>query len=101
MRRNLLALMLMVSVSAVAGENASLPLPSAGNVTLPIAEYNKLLDLVKNPPKKPELPPLAYNLQHAALKFRVGQESVLGTVQLDGEVFHKGETKVPLASGMT
>lgn len=103
MKRNLLALMLIVSVTAMAGENANatLPLPSAGNVTLPIAEYNKLLDLAKNPPKKPEAPPLAYSIQHADLKFRVRQESVLGTVQLDGEVFKKGETKVPLAAGMT
>ncbi|HEY6348023.1 MAG TPA: carboxypeptidase-like regulatory domain-containing protein [Candidatus Angelobacter sp.] len=101
MKRSLLALMLIVSVSAMAGENATLPLPSAGNVTLPIAEYNKLLDLVRNPARKPEPPPLPYSIQRADLKFRVAQESVLGTVQLDGEVFKKGATKVPLTSGMT
>lgn len=101
MKRNLLAFLLMVSVTAMADENAVLPLPSAGNVTLPIAEYNKLLDLAKKPVKGPEAPPLAYSIQHADLKFRVAQESVLGTVQLDGAVFKKGETKVPLASGMT
>lgn len=101
MKRNLLAFLLMVSVTAMADENATLPLPSAGNVTLPISEYNKLLDLAKKPVKGPEAPPLAYSIQHADLKFRVAQESVLGTVQLDGAVFKKGETKVPLASGMT
>lgn len=101
MKRNILAFILAISVSAMAGENAALPLPSAGNVTLPIAEYNKLLDLVRNPTRKPEAPPLAYNIQRADLKFHVAQGSVLGTVQLDGEVFNKGETKVPLTSGMT
>ncbi len=101
MKRTLLALMLIVSISAMGGENASLPLPTAGNVTLPISEYNRLLDLAQHPPKKPEAPPLAYNIQHADLNFKVGQESVLGTMQLDGEVFNKGETKVPLASGIT
>lgn len=101
MKRNLLAFLLMVSITAMADENALLPLPSAGNVTLPISEYNKLLDLAKKPVKGPEAPPLAYSIQHADLKFRVAQESVLGTVQLDGAVFKKGETKVPLASGMT
>lgn len=102
MKRNFLALMLMVSVTAMADENAAtLPLPSAGNVTLPISEYNRLLDLAKKPVKGPEAPPLAYSIQHADLKFRVAQESVLGTVQLDGAVFKKGETKVPLASGIT
>ena len=101
MKRNILAFILAISVSAMAGENAALPLPSAGNVTLPIAEYNKLLDLVRNPARKPEAPPLAYSIQRADLKFHVTQGSVLGTVQLDGEVFNKGETKVPLTSGMT
>ena len=103
MKKNVLAMILMFSVTAMGSENAAvtLPLPSAGNVTLPIAEYNKLLDLAKKPPKRPEAPPMAYTIQHAELKFRVGQESVLGTVQLDGEVFTKGETKVPLASGIT
>ena len=101
MKRNILAFILAISVTAVAGENATLPLPSAGNVTLPIAEYNKLLDLVRNPAKRPEAPPLAYSIQRADLKLRVAQESVLGIVQLDGEVFSKGETKVPLTSGMT
>lgn len=101
MKKSLLAFILAISVSATAGENAAMPLPSSGNVTLPIAEYNKLLDLVRNPVKKPEAPPLAYSIQRADLKFHASQESVLGTVQLDGEVFNKGETKVPLTSGMT
>lgn len=101
MKRNLLALILVFSMNAMAGESATLPLPSAGNVTLPIAEYNKLLDLARNPAKKPEAPPLSYSIQRADLKFRVAQESVLGTIQLDGEVFTKGATKVPLTSGMT
>lgn len=101
MKRNLLALILVFSMNAMAGESATLPLPSAGNVTLPIAEYNKLLDLARNPAKKPEAPPLSYSIQRADLKLRVAQESVLGTIQLDGEVFAKGATKVPLTSGMT
>lgn len=102
MKKNLLAWMLMFSISALGSENAPAPpLPTSGNVTLPIAEYNKLLDLARKPPKKPEAPPLAYSIQHADLKFHVGQESVLGTVQLDGAVFNQGETKVPLTSGMT
>src|SRR5215472_640872 len=101
MNRATLLLLLISSVFVLADEKANLPLPSAGNVTLPISEYNHLLDLVKTQPKKPELPPLPYTIQHADLKFRVEKEVVMGTVQLEGEVLSKGESKVPLSSGMT
>ena len=33
------------------------------------------------------------------MKLRVSNETVLGNVQLDGEVFSKGAAKVPLTSG--
>jgi hypothetical protein len=39
-------------------------------------------------------------MKRADLKFRVTDESVQGTVQLQGEILHKGATKVPLTTGM-
>jgi hypothetical protein len=39
-------------------------------------------------------------MKRADLKFRVISESVQGTVQLQGEILHKGVTKVPLTTGM-
>jgi len=84
-----------------AAEDKTLPLPNSGNVTLPLDEYNKLVELAAKPPKKPELAPLPYSLKHADIKLNAGNECVHGTVQLDGEVFRKGVSKVQLVSGMT
>jgi hypothetical protein len=84
-----------------ADESAALPLPNSGNVTLTLDEYNKLVELAGKPPKKSDVAPLPYSLQHADLKLEVKDDCVHGTVQLDGEVFHKGVSKVPLTSGMT
>jgi hypothetical protein len=89
------------SAMAFSGENSTLPLPTSGNVTLSLAEYNKLVDLAAKWTKKREQPPVPYTLKHAELKLRVGSESVLGTVLLDGEVFSRNATKVPLTTGMT
>jgi hypothetical protein len=84
-----------------ADEKSALPLPDSGNVTLTLDEYNKLTELAAKPPKKSDAPPIAYSIKHADLKLRVENDGVLGTVQLDGEVFRKGVSKVPLTTGMT
>ena len=84
-----------------ADEKSALPLPDSGNVTLTLDEYNKLMELAAKPPKKNDLPPLPYSIKHADLKLHVESDGVLGTVQLDGEVFRKGVSKVPLTTGMT
>ena len=84
-----------------AEEKSALPLPDSGNVTLTLDEYNKLMELAAKPPKKSDLPPLPYSIKHADLKLHVENDGVLGTVQLDGEVFRRGVSKVPLTTGMT
>ena len=84
-----------------ADEKTPLPLPDPGNVTLTLDEYNKLVELAAKPPKKPENAPLPYSIKHAEVKLHVENDSVLGTVEIEGEVFHKGVSKVPLTSGMT
>src|SRR5215467_15049853 len=76
------------------------PVPSSGNVTLPLDEYNRLLELANKPSRKIETPPVQYTLKRGDLKFHVVSESVQGTVQLQGETLHKGVTKVALTNGM-
>ena len=87
--------------TVLAEDKVSLPLPETGNVTLTLDEYNKLVELAAKPPKKLDTPPLPYAIKHADLKLRVENEVVLGTVQLEGEVFRKGVSKVPLSNGIT
>ncbi len=98
----LLAGLLLSPQCVHAGEKSSPvpPVPSSGNVTLPLDEYNRLLELANKPARKIETPPVPYTLKCADLKFHVANESVQGTVQLQGETLHKGMTKVPLTSGM-
>ncbi len=82
-------------------EKTTLPLPDSGNVTLTLDEYNKLVELAAKPPKKSDVAPLPYSVKHADLKLHVENDGVCGTVQLEGEIFRKGISKVPMTSGMT
>jgi len=101
--KKLLAVLMIFSISAMAlgGENTPLPLPATGNVTLTLAEYNRLVELAAKSGKKHDAPPLPYAIQRAEMKLHVTNQTVLGTVQLDGEVFSKGAAKVPLTRGLT
>jgi len=101
MKKHLLLMVLVLSLAALGQAKDDLPLPDPGNVTLSLEEYNKLVELAGKPVKKPDVPPLPYAVKRADLKLHVTNESVLGTVQFEGEIFKKGETKVPLIADMT
>jgi hypothetical protein len=75
------------------------PVPPSGDVTLSLDEYNRLLELASKQPKHIETVPIPYVLKRADLKLHVTSDSVLGSIQLEGETFNKGETKVALTSG--
>ncbi|MGB4786460.1 MAG: hypothetical protein WAQ77_17235 [Candidatus Acidiferrum sp.] len=96
----LLVWMLFLPGFAKADGSALPPVPASGNVTLPLDEYNHLLELASKPVRKTDAPPVPYSMKRADLKFRVADESVQGTIQLQGEILHKGATKVPLTTGM-
>ncbi len=100
----LFCVLLLCGASAIAGtgdDKSTLPLPDSGNVTLTLEEYNRLVGLAAKPLKKSDAAPLPYSIKHADVKLHVENDGVRGTVELDGEVFHKGISKVPLTSGMT
>ena len=103
--KNIFVVLLLCCVCAApalaAQEKSTLPLPDSGNVTLTLDEYNRLVELAAKPPKKPDLAPLPYSIKHADVKLRIENDGVRGTVQLEGEVFRKGVSKVPLTTGMT
>ena len=105
MKRRFFGAMLVVCVCLMsvcwAGDKTELPLPDPGNVTLTLDEYNRLLLLAAKPAKKPDVAPLPYSINHADVHLRVEHNGVMGSVELEGEVFHKGISKVPLTSGMT
>jgi Carboxypeptidase regulatory-like domain len=96
----LLAWMMVLPGFAAADEVARPPVPATGNVTLPLDEYNRLLELAGRPVRKLDVPPVPYTMKSANLKFRVASQSVEGSVQLQGEILHKGAIKIPLTTGM-
>lgn len=96
MKTTLLSMMLAMTCSYA----ADLPVPTSGNVTLPIDDYNHLTDLATHPAKRPDGVPFPYVLRSAQLNLRVGAESVTGAVNMEGEVLTTGDRKVPLVNGM-
>src|SRR5882757_6898759 len=72
-----------------------------GTVTLALAEYNRLVELATRKPKPDETAPLPFVLSRAAFKLRVEEQSLLGSVDIDGNVLEKGQVKVPLTTGLT
>jgi hypothetical protein len=96
MKKFLMITLLSASMTVLAQDRSGLPLPSSGNVTLPLDEYNKLIELASKPEIEIESAPISYAIKRADLKLRVTGESVLGTVQCDGEIFTKGINKIPL-----
>ena len=93
-------ILVLPGFAAAADDVALPPVPASGNVTLPLDEYNRLLELASKPVRKLDSPPVPYTMKRADLKFTVANESVQGTVHFEGEILHKGATKIPLTTGM-
>src|ERR1700746_2120428 len=85
----LFALILATSPVTRAQQRDILPLPSTGNVTLSLDEYNRLITLPAKHLNPPDRSPLNSAIQHADLKLRVTTDSVLGSIQLEGETYTK------------
>ncbi|HEY0430280.1 MAG TPA: hypothetical protein VGC61_00645, partial [Pyrinomonadaceae bacterium] len=107
MKRTIIAMLLMTTVAYSQQANlldAALPAPapgSTGSVTLTLAEYNRLMELAMRKPKPDAAAPLPFVLSRAAFKLRVEEQSLLGSVDIAGNVLDKGAVKVPLTTGLT
>ena len=104
------ALILILMITAVAvgqqrNTTLDVPLPapgSPGTVTLSLAEYNRLVERAthKGKPAIDEVP-LPFVLSHAVFKLRVENQTLVGTVDIDGSLLQKGAIKTPLTTGLT
>ncbi|MEP6961249.1 MAG: carboxypeptidase-like regulatory domain-containing protein [Acidobacteriota bacterium] len=90
------ALLLLAGIAAA----QNVPVPAAGNVALPLDEYNVLVERAAHPPKPSESVPARYVLKSAEISLTVQAESVSGTVAIQGELLSTGRHKVPLVNGM-
>ena len=84
-----------------AQDRGRVPQGPQGTVTLPIGEYNRLVDRASQPDATPEPPPVRAVVGRADLSARVAGETVRGTLRLEGEVFQRGQVKVPLVRDAT
>jgi Carboxypeptidase regulatory-like domain len=98
----LVALMIAMAAPLSARQGPRIaPERASGSVTLPIADYDRLLDRAAQPTGGGDQPPIAAVVARAELTGRVDGDVARGTLRLDGEVFQRGAVKVPLVSGAT
>lgn len=100
-------LILILATATVAqhrNTTSSVPLPAtgpAGTVTLSLNEYNRLIELASQRPKTPDAVPLSYVVSRAIFKLRVENQTLVGTVDIDGALLEKGSVMTPLTTGLT
>src|SRR5215211_5916681 len=102
-----LILILLITVMA-AGQHrnttvtAPFPAPgAAGTVTLTLSEYNHLVELANRKEKMPDAVPLPFVLSRAVFKLRVENQTLVGTVDIDGSLLATGAVKTPLTTALT
>jgi hypothetical protein len=82
--------------------DTALPVPgSTGTVTLTLAEYDRLMELASRKPKPDDLAPLPFVLTRAAFKLKLVNQTLVGTVDIDGSLLQNGSVKAPLTTGLT
>jgi hypothetical protein len=102
-----LILILMITVVAAGQQrnttiNTPLPAPgTAGTVTLSLSEYNRLVELANRKDKLPDDVPQPFVLSRAMFKLRVENQTLTGTVDIDGSLLAKGSVKTPLTTALT
>ncbi len=92
---------LIAATHATAQERLRPPQGTPGTVTLPLADYDRLLDRASKPGTRRDPPPMAAVISRAAFSARVDGAVVRGTLRLDGEVFRTGAAKIPLVDDAT
>jgi hypothetical protein len=92
---------LVAASHAAAQDRGRVPQGPQGTVTMPIGDYDRLVDRASQPERHPEPPPVPAVVGRAELRARVTGETARGTLRLEGEVFERGHVKVPLVSGAT
>jgi len=103
------ALILILLIAVVAAgqvrnttSNTTLPAPgTAGTVTLSLSEYNRLVELANRKDKTSDEVPLPFVLSRAVFKLRVENQTLVGTVDIDGSLLAKGSVKTPLTTALT
>jgi len=100
----LILLITVVAAGQVRNTTSSTALPAsgtAGTVTLSLSEYNRLVELANRKDKTSDEVPLPFVLSRAVFKLRVENQTLVGTVDIDGSLLAKGSVKTPLTTALT
>lgn len=105
MKTTVLILILLFTATAFGQRNSTVevPIPTAapvGTVTLSLAEYNRLVEMTARKPKPLDAAPLPFVLTRAVFKLRVENQTLMGTVSIDGTSLNNGPVKAPLMTGL-
>lgn len=104
--RVLILILLITTVAAGQHRNTTVSAPfpapgTAGTVTLSLSEYNRLVELATRKGTTPDEVPQPFVLSHAVFKLRVENQTLVGTVDIDGSLLQKGAVKTPLTTALT
>jgi len=92
----------VLSVSPLTAQDVvRIPAGAAGTVTLSRAEYDRLLDLSNARRSGGDVAPIGAALTRADIRVRVTGTSARATMQVDGEAFRAGLSKVTLIRNAT
>lgn len=95
MKTHFLSIVVLLASSAwSASEDASLRTGAPGTVTLPLADYDRLVERAARPPEVTQKAPVAAVLSSATLALRVEGRSVTGTMALSGEAYRPGTLRL-------
>ena len=90
MRTAVAVVSIALSVSMTAGAADQPPAGPPGTVTLPLADYDRLVERAASPLRPPAAAPVSAVLSRAALTLRVADGAVRGTIDLAGEAYRPG-----------
>ena len=94
-------LMMMMTAHAASAQQPPRPNETSRAVTLTLAEYNRLIDLVGRPAPASATAPVAAVLASSDLRVRVDRDNARGVFTVNGDALRGGVSRVNLISGAT
>ncbi|HEV3483788.1 MAG TPA: hypothetical protein VG106_00160, partial [Vicinamibacterales bacterium] len=96
-----LAFGIAASADFAVAQQPRIPQGPAGTVTLPVADYDRLLERASQPERQPLRPPVPAAIARADLRASVNGTTARGTLRIEGEVLERGHVRVPIVAGAT
>jgi hypothetical protein len=100
-RTGALVALLAIAAGGAAEERVNKPEGGVGTVTLPLPEYNRLIERTPVAARPTEAPPRDAIVSAAEIVLKVSADAARGSASLEGDVLRRGVTRVPLVSRAT